>query len=137
MRWECHQRRRRFDRRDALVALRRRVPERHGLQTRRVHELEDGDVVMVVVADDAGGVGLAVADVGRCDLGRAGDHVVVREDLADELTTIPVPAALPSLSTRTVLMSTRPGSTLPVIELETPGLPAGDPDSASRRSQAC
>src|SRR5207302_8560878 len=36
-----------------------------------------------------------------------------------DVTTIPVPAASPPCNPRTVLMSTRPGSTFEVIELET------------------
>ena len=59
-----------------------RVSERHGREARGVLELEHGDVVARVVAHDVRGVGAAVADVGRGDLRRLGDDVVVGQDLA-------------------------------------------------------
>ena len=59
-----------------------RVGEVGRLETRGVVELEHGDVAGAVVADDARGVGLLVADVGDADARRAVDDVVVGEDLA-------------------------------------------------------
>ena len=54
---------------------------RCGFQVRGLRELENGDVVAHVIADNAGGVAVArVRDLDP-DRGRAGDHVVVREDL--------------------------------------------------------
>ena len=45
-------------------------------------QLDHGDVVTAVVAHDLRLIGVAVADVGRGDRGRAFNHVVVGEDLA-------------------------------------------------------
>ena len=45
-------------------------------------ELQDRDVLGPVVSDDAGGVGLVVADVGLADARRAVDHIVVGQDHA-------------------------------------------------------
>ena len=60
----------------------RRVAEGRGLQARGVVQLQDRDVLRPVVSDDAGGVGLVVADVGHADARRAVDHVVVGQDHA-------------------------------------------------------
>src|SRR5580704_8639910 len=58
------------------------VAELHGLQARGALQLQHGDVLGLVVADDLGRVALAVADIGHLDRGCAFDHVVVGQDLA-------------------------------------------------------
>src|SRR6202167_3404984 len=58
------------------------VAELHGLKAGGALQLQHGDVLGLVVADDLGLVGLAVADIGHLDRGCALDHVVVRQDLA-------------------------------------------------------
>ena len=58
------------------------VPGRGGGQPGRAGKLEHRDVVRLVIADHGRRVGLAVANVGDADRGRAVDHVVIGEDLA-------------------------------------------------------
>ncbi len=71
----------------------RRVGELDGGQTGGTVELQPGDVVRAVVPEHLRAVGLAVAQVGDADVGRALEDVVVRQHRPVEVSTIPVPAA--------------------------------------------
>ena len=66
---------------DFLPDLKMRgVAERHGLKVGRF-DLDDGEIVRAVGADDGGAIFLAVAER-DFDLPGFGDHVVVGEDVA-------------------------------------------------------
>ena len=116
----------------------RRVAGGHGLEPRGVLQLEQGDVVGDRVAEHRGRVRPAgAADLGVDGGGVLDDVVVGEHQPADEVMTMPVPAAAPPWAS-VVVMSTTAGSTwaamadvftpageLPLPELEPEPEPPG------------